>query len=47
MLVEGKITSTGVLAPEACGLDPDEFFHELSNILVNLFKCKLSSQKKL
>ena len=32
MLVEGKITSTGVLAPEACGVDPDEFFHELSNI---------------
>ena len=32
MLVEGKITSTGVLAPEACGVDPDEFFKELSNI---------------
>ena len=33
MLVEGKITSTGVLAPEACGVDPDEFFKELSSIV--------------
>ena len=33
MLVEGKITRTGVLAPEACGVDPDEFFKELSSIV--------------
>ncbi len=32
MLVEGKLTNTGVFAPEACGIDPDEFFKELSNI---------------
>ena len=28
-----KITKFGVLAPEACGLDPDDFFDELSGFL--------------
>ena len=33
MLLEKKITKFGVLAPEACGLDPDDFFDELSGFL--------------
>ncbi len=33
MLIDGKINKFGVLAPEACGIDPDIFFQELSSIL--------------
>ena len=33
MLREKKIAKFGVLAPEACGLDPDNFFDELSGFL--------------
>ena len=33
MLIEGKLNKFGVLAPEACGIDPDIFFQELSGIL--------------
>ena len=33
MLLEKKIAKFGVLAPEACGLDPDNFFDELSGFL--------------
>ena len=35
MLLEKKIAKFGVLAPEACGLDPDNFFDELSGFLGN------------
>ena len=35
MLIEGKLNKFGVLAPEACGIDPDIFFLELSSILGN------------
>ena len=30
MLIEGKLSKSGVLAPEACGINPDYFFQELS-----------------
>ena len=32
MLIEGKLNKFGVLAPEACGIDPDNFFQELGSI---------------
>ena len=31
MLIEGKLNKFGVLAPEACGIDPDNFFQELGS----------------
>ena len=33
MLIEGKLNKFGVLAPEACGIDPDNFFQELGGFL--------------
>ena len=30
MLIEGKLSKSGVLAPEASGINPDYFFQELS-----------------
>ena len=30
MLINGKLSKSGVLAPEACGINPEHFFQELS-----------------
>ena len=32
-ILEGKLNKFGVLAPEACGIDPDNFFQELGSFL--------------
>ena len=43
MLIEGKITKKGVLAPESGVIDPQYFFSEFSSLLMS----ELDNEKEL